>query len=110
MKLNIGCGPVQPPGWVNIDNSNRAKLAKRLPWLDRLCVRCHLFAPTEFGPQITIANLLKPWPFADNSCQAVYAGDVWSTSPNNKRNGSHPKRFAFLAPAVCCVFAPRTVR
>lgn len=77
MKLNIGCGPVQPAGWVNIDNSNRARLASKLSWLDTLLVRCRVLPPTEFGPQVKICDISKRWPFPDSSCSAVYAGEVW---------------------------------
>jgi predicted SAM-dependent methyltransferase len=76
-KLNLGCGPVQPAGWVNIDSSNRAWLANRLWPLDRLLVRLGIIPPTEFGPRVKIHNLLKPLPFADDSVACVYAGEVW---------------------------------
>jgi predicted SAM-dependent methyltransferase len=76
MKLNLGCGPVQPEGWVNVDGSNRAWLASRLPWIDRICVSCKLFAPTDFNPSTVWANLLKRFPWDDRSVQAVYLGEI----------------------------------
>jgi predicted SAM-dependent methyltransferase len=76
-KVNLGCGPVQPDGWINIDGSNRAKLAAWLPWLDRLMTRLRLIPPTEFGPHVTIHNLFKPLPFRPNSVSCIYAGEVW---------------------------------
>ncbi len=76
-KLNLGCGPVQPTGWVNIDGSNRARLASRLAPVDRLLVRLGLLAPTEFGPHIKICDLNKPLPYATGTVAAIYAGEVW---------------------------------
>ena len=75
--LNVGCGPVQPEGWVNIDGSNRAWLASRLPWLDELAVRLKLIPPTEYGPQIKWMNLLNGIRYEDNSVAGIYAGEVW---------------------------------
>lgn len=77
MKLNLGCGPVQPAGWVNIDGSNRAWLASRLNWLDALLVRLGAISPTEFGPQTTYGNLFKPLPYAAGSVDCIYAGELW---------------------------------
>lgn len=76
-KLNLGCGPVQPAAWVNIDGSNRAWLAGRLAPLDRLLVRLKLLSPTEFGPHVKVCNLFNPLPFADNSVSCIYAGELW---------------------------------
>jgi predicted SAM-dependent methyltransferase len=76
-KVNLGCGPVQPEGWVNVDGSNRAWLACRLSLLDRLLVRLRVLPPTEFGPHITLHNLFEPLPFPTNSVAGIYAGEVW---------------------------------
>jgi predicted SAM-dependent methyltransferase len=77
LKVNVGCGPVQPAGWVNMDNSNRAWLAKRLWPVDRFLVKCGVLPPTEFGRNVTLHNLLKPLPFAAGSVSCIYAGEVW---------------------------------
>ena len=76
MKLNLGCGPIQPAGWVNVDGSNRAFLASRLSWLNRALERSGLLAPTEFGPHIVYADLLREFPWTDGSADAVYLGEV----------------------------------
>ena len=47
--LNLGCGPVSPQGWVNVDGSNRAWLASRLPLLDGLLVRLRWAEAREDG-------------------------------------------------------------
>jgi predicted SAM-dependent methyltransferase len=76
-KLNLGCGPVQPSGWVNIDGSRRAWLAGRFGWLDHLLVRANLLSPTEFGPMVRVHDLLKPLPFANDSVACIYSGELW---------------------------------
>lgn len=75
-KINLGCGPVQPEGWINVDGSNRAWLATRLGFLDRLLTNLRLLSPTEFGAKTTYARLEKKLPWPDNSVDAVYMGEV----------------------------------
>jgi predicted SAM-dependent methyltransferase len=77
LKLNLGCGPVQPPGWVNVDGSRRALLASRFPLIDRLLVRLRVLRPTEFGPHVAIHDLLRPLPYPDDSVACIYAGELW---------------------------------
>ncbi len=77
LKLHLGCGAVQPEGWVNIDCSHRARLAATLPRVDRLLCRLGVLPPTEFGPQIKIHNLLRPFPYPPQSISCIYAGEVW---------------------------------
>jgi predicted SAM-dependent methyltransferase len=74
--LNIGCGPVQPEGWVNIDGSNRARLASRLPWLDRLLVGLRLLPPTEFNRHTRSDDVRKGLPYPENSVEVVYCGEI----------------------------------
>ena len=75
-RLNIGCGPIQPDGWTNIDGSNRAKLASKVPWLDRALVALRLLPPTEFDGQTVAIDVRKRLPFAENSIAAVYGGEI----------------------------------
>jgi len=74
--LNVGCGPVQPEGWVNIDNSYRARFASRLPLLDRLLVNAHVIPRTDFKPGLRGINLYRPLPWPTDSAAAVYGGEV----------------------------------
>lgn len=76
-KLNLGCGPVQPEDWTNVDGSNRAKLASKLPWLDSLLQKVGIIGETEFGPHIDILDLSKTLPYENNSIDAIYAGELW---------------------------------
>lgn len=76
MKLNLGCGPVQPSGWINVDGSNRAWLASRLPWLDRLLVVLHLIGSTEFNKQTFYVDLLRQLPWKDRSVDVIYMGEI----------------------------------
>ena len=75
-KLNLGCGPVQPHGWINVDASMRAWLASRLSWLDRLLVQLRVLPPTEFNRQTTFANLMRRLPWDDGSVDCIYMGEV----------------------------------
>ena len=77
LRLNLGCGPVQPEGWINVDGSHRARLASTLPWVDRALVRIGLLPATDFGRRTTYGNLFKPLPYGDDSVRAIYAGELW---------------------------------
>ena len=76
IRLNIGCGPIKPEGWINIDNSNRAKLASHLPWLDKLLVTFHVLKPTEFDGKTRTVDVSSRLPFDDSSVDAVYSGEL----------------------------------
>lgn len=76
LRLNIGCGPVQPPNWVNIDNSNRARLASRVPWLDALLTRSGILPPTEFSGRTRTADVRRHLPWPSSSVTAIYAGEM----------------------------------
>ena len=76
-KLNLGCGPVQPDNWVNVDGSNRAKLASKLSWLDNGLQKIGVIGESEFGPHIEVMDLRKKLPYETNSVDAIYAGELW---------------------------------
>ncbi len=75
-KLNLGCGPVQPAGWINVDASMRAWFASRLSWLDNLLVRLKLLPATEFNRNTKFADLTRRLPWDDNSVNCIYMGEV----------------------------------
>jgi predicted SAM-dependent methyltransferase len=76
VKLNLGCGPVQPAGWVNVDNSYRARLATRLPFLDRALVALRLIDPTDFCAGLRAVDLERTLPWPTGSVDAIYGGEV----------------------------------
>ncbi len=75
-KINLGCGHILPPGWVNVDGSYRAWLASRLPRIDRALTACRILPKTEFNDTIMWCNLLKKFPWADNSVDVIYMGEI----------------------------------
>jgi predicted SAM-dependent methyltransferase len=75
-KLNLGCGHIQPQGWVNVDGSNRAWLASRVSWLNQLLMSLKLLPPTDFSRRTFWANLLKPFPWPTGSVDAIYLGEM----------------------------------
>ncbi len=100
-KLNLGCGPVQPEGWVNIDGSNRAFLASKFNWLDNLLVKLNIIPSTEFNRRTKYRNLFKGLPYPDNSAAGIYAGELWE---------HFEYQDAFALTAECCrVLKPQGV-
>ncbi len=75
-RLNVGCGPIQPPGWINIDNSNRARLAKYFPWIDKTLVWLKILVATEYNRHTQIIDIRKRLPFGDKTVSAIYGGEV----------------------------------
>lgn len=76
-RVNLGCGPVMPRGWINVDGSRRAWLVAHAGGLDRLLVRLGLLRASSFRPGIIHRDLRKPLPWASDSVAAIYAGEVW---------------------------------
>ncbi len=76
-RVNLGCGPVMPKGWVNVDGSRRSWLVAHAAFADRLLVRLGLLRASAFGPGIVHHDLRKRLPWADESIAAIYAGEVW---------------------------------
>jgi predicted SAM-dependent methyltransferase len=76
MKLNLGCGHVQPEGWINVDGSLRAWVASRLTPLDSLLVRVGAWPPTEFNGSTVFVNLRRRLPWGDATIDAIYLGEV----------------------------------
>jgi predicted SAM-dependent methyltransferase len=76
LKVNLGCGPIQPSGWENVDGSIRAFVASRLPWIDIPLTRLGIWPATEFNRATRFANLQKRLPWTDNAVDCVYLGEV----------------------------------
>jgi predicted SAM-dependent methyltransferase len=76
MKLNLGCGPVQPSGWINVDNSYRARFATTAPSLDALLTKFRLIPATEFRPGLRAVNLESRLPWEEGRIDAIYGGEM----------------------------------
>lgn len=74
--LNLGCGPVQPAGWVNVDGSVRAWFASRWSVFDRTLTGVGILPKSEFNRTTSYANLSKTLPWDANSVDAVYMGEM----------------------------------
>ena len=79
MKLHLGCELNTPDGWINLDGSWGAWLAK-YPRLRSLLKRTKIFPRPlveKLWPRdILVHNLKKPLPFQNNSLSAIYAAHV----------------------------------
>jgi predicted SAM-dependent methyltransferase len=75
-RLNLGCGAVHAPGWINVDGARRAWVASRVPLLDHVLVRLRVWPPTEFSAATYFADLRRPLPWRTASASAVYLGEV----------------------------------
>lgn len=74
--LNLGCGTVQPHGWINIDGSYRCWFKKLFPFFDWILVKVKMLNRTEFKENVVYQNLNKRFKF--NSCyaDAIYGGEI----------------------------------
>ena len=78
-KLHLGCGLHTPEGWINIDGSWNAWLAK-YPILRKVLKALHILPESliniPWKPSILIHDVRKPLPFKDNSICAIYASHL----------------------------------
>jgi len=79
IRLNLGCGLCAPPGWVNVDGSWNARLAK-YPTIRRVLSRLSLVPSGKeeipWSSSIFIHNFRKPLPFRDDSAAVIYASHL----------------------------------
>ena len=79
LKLHLGCGLNVVEGWVNIDGSWNARLAK-YPRLRRALAMARVIpresAKVEWRGDLRILDVRDPLPFATNSCDAIYASHL----------------------------------
>jgi predicted SAM-dependent methyltransferase len=78
-RLNLGCGLMPHPSWINVDGSWNARLAKH-PLLRSTLSTLRILpaenAKVPWSRDILIHDVRKPLPFADSSTDAVYASHV----------------------------------
>lgn len=79
LRLNLGCGLLAPTGWVNIDGSWNARLAKH-PLIRRALSSLRVLPPGKmeipWSSRILIHDVRKPLPFPDSSASVIYASHV----------------------------------
>jgi hypothetical protein len=79
IRLNLGCGLLTSPGWVNVDGSWNARLAKH-PALRRALASVGLVSRDKsripWDSTIFIHDIRKSLPFPDGSAAAIYASHV----------------------------------
>ena len=71
MKLNLGCGSQVVEGWVNVDYSLGARLAK-LPVFGPINKKLKLFT-LDWDDTIYLHNLVKKFPWVDASIDTIYS-------------------------------------
>ena len=74
MRINLGCGPDPPEGWVNVDAAIGARLA-RVPLFPQLNRVMHI-THADWPRGIVIHDLRRPLPWPDESAESVYASHV----------------------------------
>lgn len=79
IRLNLGCGLLAPQGWVNVDGSWNARLAK-YPFIRRMLSFLRILPPGKieipWSSSILIHDVRRPLPFPDGSAAAIYASHV----------------------------------
>jgi ubiquinone/menaquinone biosynthesis C-methylase UbiE len=77
-KLNLGCGPNAPTGWLNVDGSWNAWFSHH-PGLRKALEMVGLIKPgqgAQWNVRPLVHDLTRPLPFRDNTFSAIYASHV----------------------------------
>jgi predicted SAM-dependent methyltransferase len=78
-RVNLGCGPNAPAGWVNVDGSWNAWLSNH-PHLRKALTIVGVIGKNSPGAQWNVRplvhDLTKPFPFEDNAVSAIYGAHV----------------------------------
>jgi len=78
-RVNLGCGPNAPPGWLNVDGSWNAWISNH-PFLRKLLTVVHIIgdgtAGAEWNVRPYVHDLTKPLPLKDGSASAIYGSHV----------------------------------
>lgn len=78
-KLHLGCGTISPDGWINVDGSWNARLAKHRFWRKVLCATSIISADQSsvaWNPRIHTHDLRKPLPFSADFFDVIYASHL----------------------------------
>src|SRR5438874_10391148 len=78
-RIHLGCGLITPPGWIHVDGSLNARLAKH-PWIRRALHSLSLLPADKmevpWDSKVLIHDVRKPLPFANDSASAIYASHI----------------------------------
>ena len=78
-RLHLGCGLTTPVGWINIDGSWNARLAKH-PVLRRIAHSLRLVSADKlsvpWNPAIFIHDVRNPLPFPADSAEVIYSSHL----------------------------------
>lgn len=84
LLLHVGCGPITPDGWVNLDASWNL-LAARVPGVRRVLRSVGLISATAaahaWSGNIRYCNITRGFPFADGAAAVIYASHVLEHIP-----------------------------
>ena len=100
-RLHLGCAYKTPTGWINMDGSWNARLAK-YPVLRKILKKLHVLPNSlidmPWRPNIMIHDVRKPLPFQDNSMSAVYASHLLEHLYQDEANRLLRECFRVLEP------------
>jgi predicted SAM-dependent methyltransferase len=71
MKLNLGCGPQVPDGWINVDYALGARFMK-IPFFQAFNKKVKLF-DLDWNDKIYLYDLTKKFPWTDSSIDIIYS-------------------------------------
>ena len=78
-RLHLGCGTTAPAGWINLDGSWNARLAKH-PRLRSVLKTLRLVPRREaeiaWSPDVLIHDVRKPLPFPEGSISEIYTAHM----------------------------------
>jgi SAM-dependent methyltransferase len=78
-RLHLGCGLITPEGWINVDGSWNARIAKHR-FLRKLLTATSIISKDKTGipwnPKLVSRDVRKRLPFPDGSLDAVYASHL----------------------------------
>jgi SAM-dependent methyltransferase len=79
LRLNLGCGLLTHPSWVNVDGSWNARLAKR-PFLRKTLSLLRILpaekAEVRWPRDVFVHDLRQPLPFLDCSADVIYSSHL----------------------------------
>lgn len=110
MLLNVGCGLNAPDGWVNIDLSWAAWLAKHpylKKWLYHLKIISEKVYQTPWPSNILIHDITKGLPCSDNAAEGIFASHLLEHLTRSQAKEFIEEAYRVLAPGgVIRLIAP----